>query len=472
MKKAFINIDIVRIVLAVMVVCIHSLIVDSQVAFYAVNGIARCAVPLFFMLIGKNISLERISSRGFLSGYIKSQANIFLPWLCVFGIVSVFDIINSNSLSYVRILFIQFWFIAASCFSLLYITLLHRAFSLRTILIIASALHLVGIFGDGYYGFTAYVPFIRRIYDGYFSVMLSTRWGLFFGMFYICLGMYLTKQRTEKLKPAPNLILLALCFVAQYFEINWLSTTHPHDFNMYFSLIPISILIYCFIINFGYTKKTSVNYKKVSVYIYITHTFFLYLIAQIFDGYNFRAVFILTLAAYAVLIPAALALRMLYNRKLKGTKLWERIIALVSKAKHYILAILAAGGAVMLILSCFVLPRTYKYCEHLLMLGIIAICIAATLKINFEGKLKKTLCFAALLIMLTSSVLLADFLLLKNYRKPPIFGVDSYYTENTTFYSTMFYEAYISNKDAQQPVSFEPKGSFDAAKIKKIEEYY
>lgn len=294
-----IKMDVVRVLLACLVVAIHSIKIEDSLTFYMVNGIARIAVPLFFMLTGMQLQAEKLTQPVYIRKYIKKQVGIFAPWFILYACITIYTFIKTQNIVYGGSLFIQFWFVLATWVALIALHLLLRRFQLGQVLQIAFVLHLLGILGDGYLSIIEQIPLLATIYSFYLSIAMKTRSGLLFGLFYIVLGMYLKdKQVWTKLSNKVIILAIGMSLGVQYVEISMLHRSGAKHYNMYFSLIPLTLLIMCYLKKNECRKKSRINYKKISVTIYITHTLVIFLVSCYRGSFFIDTVFLPVMFIY------------------------------------------------------------------------------------------------------------------------------------------------------------------------------
>ncbi|MGL4737302.1 MAG: acyltransferase family protein [Cellulosilyticaceae bacterium] len=300
-KRLAINMDMFRVFLALLVVAIHGIKVDDAITFYVVNGIARIAVPLFFILTGITLRHEKLQEWEHITRYIGNQVKIFLPWILLYLCIAGYSFMNSGNILYGGSLFIQFWFVSATWIALILLHVLLKKFTLRQILFIALVLHIFGIFGDAYLGVTQQIPILSTFYEWFLGIFFKTRSGVCFGLFYMTLGMYFhEKQLWIKRSNTWLGIGIALTLVMQYVEITLLQRTQTPHYNMYFTLIPLTVLIMSYLKNNESKKKGLLNYKKISVQIYITHTLLLFMVSSYYGSFFTGRAFLPVVGLYIV----------------------------------------------------------------------------------------------------------------------------------------------------------------------------
>lgn len=324
MKKRAINIDFVRVILALLVMVIHSVRVEGPMSFYIVNGLARVAVPLFFILTGMSLNRERIIEWCYIKSYIRKQVQIFFPWIALYAFIAVCSFVKDKNILYGGSLFIQFWFVVATWIAITLMHFLLSRFDLKKTLLLAFALHVFGILGDGYLGVTQQIPFLSTFYSLFLAIFFKTRTGLFFGLFYMCLGMYLSRERIWlKLSNRLIVVLIVITLILQYLEINMLLMKQTPHYNMYFTLIPLTSLIICYLKNNESTKKSRINYKRMSVKIYITHTLMIFIVSSYYKRFFTGSVFLPVLLLYGLIYSVLMAWRFSIKQSLFKEKLMK-----------------------------------------------------------------------------------------------------------------------------------------------------
>lgn len=155
-------VDLLRLVFAIAVVSIHTM------AFKSINddlwiatsmGIARLAVPFFFMVSGYFL-YNRIGSEKEPKSTIKHLLRIYVLWVLI-EIIALFPLVLS-SLSAPPILIIErllfagvtgsLWYISSLIITIFIISPLLKRDKLFFLFIIGFVLYLFGTTGDTYYG--------------------------------------------------------------------------------------------------------------------------------------------------------------------------------------------------------------------------------------------------------------------------------------------------------------------------------
>ncbi len=375
--KKFVNIDIVRVILAIFVIAAHSFNSGLLHIRYFKNGVVRLAVPLFFMLSGYALTQEKVKDFNFIKKYISRQANIFLPWLVLYFFFGLYIVGIQKDAMQFGLLIAQFWFVISTWSGLIFLHLFLKLFTLKQAVLISFVLYLIGMFGDVYYLLVEDVYLIGDLYDLYLSLFFTTRNGLFFGLFFISCGLYLSEYKPwEKLKSSFLISMIVLFSITQFVELTFLFPTHAQWYNMYFSVLPLSVFVFCFIKKHEVVVKSKLNYKRISVYIFITHTLLIYLISNIFGLLNQDIVFVYVVLVYVVLI----AIKYLVIDKHYKSK-YDLCIQACKR-------IISRSYLFVLMLSLILLGWSMFYCESLFVFFYITLCIVLSIGIVKCMKIK------------------------------------------------------------------------------------
>ncbi|MGL5541193.1 MAG: acyltransferase family protein, partial [Erysipelotrichaceae bacterium] len=209
-KKHYPQLDIVKYIAALLVICAHVYkIFENPVLNYTVVSVfARLAVPFFFSSAAYMVACKRHNP-----GYIKRYlVNLTLTYLIFsllylpFGIRFVFETVGTAwwlvPLTFLGGFFYagtyyHLWFIPGIITALLLMEWLLKRFSLKTIFWIATGLYLIGSYETYYYVWAN--PILQSGFDALLSLFVTTRNGLFLGLFFVWVG-YAIALHPKKIK--------------------------------------------------------------------------------------------------------------------------------------------------------------------------------------------------------------------------------------------------------------------------------
>lgn len=183
--------DWFRLMAAVMVVGIHTApFADySPVVDYVLTRVlGRVAVPFFLMLSGRYVlQADAHSWHAFIKRTALVYAGaivLYLPLNLYAGGIPVTQWLRAIAIDGT---FYHLWYFPALLCGMALSRLLLRT-GRRTALCAAAFLYLIGLFGDSYFGFTAAMPVLSKMYTCIFSVCAYTRNGLFYAPVFLLLG--------------------------------------------------------------------------------------------------------------------------------------------------------------------------------------------------------------------------------------------------------------------------------------------
>lgn len=219
-KTNFNSFDIAKFICSIFVVMIHVAPFGTQESaniFSCLNlvfrhGICRVAVPLFFVLSG--FFLYRKTSLGNFSfkptkKYFAHILKLYIIWSLIYFPLNVLSILREPTgiahglyLYLKNVVFIgsyqHLWYLnSLLCAVLIVSFLLYKKCSFKKIFYTSSILYFFGLFGDAYYEIITPlfdVPYIGKILNLYFMIFDTTRNGLFFGFFFVSMGMILSAK--------------------------------------------------------------------------------------------------------------------------------------------------------------------------------------------------------------------------------------------------------------------------------------
>jgi len=269
-RKNFEAIDLMKFICAILVVAIHI----SPFGYDAAPGldwlnrvirfwIARVAVPFFFMCTGflvfRKFDLDKFSF-GDTAGYIKKTYGLYFIYVLIYAVPILFHILNEErGVAYGAIVFVRnlvftgayshLWYLNALGLAMLIIgLLLARKVRFSRVFILALVLHLIGmLLLPYYYGLLEPLkvyPLADKILKLFALTFTTPRNGIFFGFFYICLGILFAHKpicMTMRRAVAGFAISMLLMF-AEMLTLVQMGWAKGYDF--YIFLIPASFFLF------------------------------------------------------------------------------------------------------------------------------------------------------------------------------------------------------------------------------------
>jgi serine/alanine racemase len=280
-KKAYTGIDIFRIIAAILVITNHT----SPILDYTTSGnfiltgiFARLSVPFFFMTSGFFLIRDVERDNGRLWSFIKKSSLIYgaaillcLPLQIYKGDFSVRPLLPSilKNLFFNGTLY-HLWYLPASIIGGIIAWYLVRKFGYKIGFAVSAPLYLIGLLGNGYYGITRSVPFLKTVFGELFTVVDTTQNGIFFAPLFIILGAFIYSKKDKMPKRIPSLIgfLLALSAMIAEGLILRENNFQLHD-SMYLLLPATSFFLFSFLVSFR--GKRLRKARDISLIVYIIH---------------------------------------------------------------------------------------------------------------------------------------------------------------------------------------------------------
>lgn len=292
MKEKYETIDLIKYICSILVIVIHTspgLPYSRPLNFALINIIGRVAVPFFFVANGYFMS-KNLQKKGgaYFKEYIKSLIKVYLLWSLVylpFGVIWIqenieiplylYPIALCISLFYIGTYY-HLWYIPALIFALIVIRFLEKRVAYRYILLITFILFSIGSI-ETYYGWIQNTSFLP-IADYYFMIFQTTRNGLFFGLFFVALGFYLSKEH-KRVAVSKYKMGSIFFFLGIVVEAILLYNTNNKDMNFLFMTIPFTFCLFEYALQAKTPWKLDyIKLKAYSSYYYFSHAIFLVLI--------------------------------------------------------------------------------------------------------------------------------------------------------------------------------------------------
>ena len=292
--------DLVKFVMSIFVVAIHAHFMRGNAALDMLisDVIGRIAVPFFF--IAAAFFLFRHSNDENFGKRVAKYATRMTLLYAVCTLIYIPAIINWNKgkvslAKWIKLIFFegsyrQLWFLPALVFAVLFVYGLYRAgMSTKLIFAISVPLYIIGCAFHSFYKPLINFEFISEYAKDYYTVFGTTRNGIFFGFIYVALGALLATHSLKLKQPVAWLgfALSSLCVVAEVLIIEEFAITSK-GMGMYISVFFAALFLFWISVNTKlFSRLPNKPFKilrKLSTYIYFSHTFFLYLFSEL--SYN------------------------------------------------------------------------------------------------------------------------------------------------------------------------------------------
>ncbi|MBS1572841.1 MAG: acyltransferase, partial [Bacteroidetes bacterium] len=239
-------IDLAKFILSIFIMTIHIKTgLPTVVHDFLSNGIARVAVPFFFITSGYLYFKKKDSLTN--KSILKTLKRIFLfflGWTIIYGIYFFFkQYINVENPLVREWMFLRrhiflnpyghLWFLPALMIGLTLSYIFYKLHLRITSYITAILLYIIGVFGDTYYYLAIKNDYIKSFFDVYLHYFTNFRNGLFFGFAFISLNQLFSKRTLQQL-----IFITLSSFITLYVEYFIVKENKlAKDHNMYFSLL-------------------------------------------------------------------------------------------------------------------------------------------------------------------------------------------------------------------------------------------
>ena len=284
-KNEIVGIDLLKFILSIFVVIRHMNF--GNIYFTAISC---AAVPTFFIISGYLLDSKNNESDDY-KNYKKQLCHLgrlYVVWCFLYAPLSIIQYRNKSFIQAVVKYFQNFlfsggywhlWYVRALIVSIVLYVFLKRKYNRNIIIALSFFLFMIGLLGDSYRDITAvYIPKVNHLFDLYRSVFITTRSGLFYGLFFFSLGAGL--GHAGKWMKKYSLLLIfggGLAMPLEVFLIEKVSGQAPVHLNMLLSAMICSTglfqYFFCHFNKLGY--QISVRLRKMSTIIYMDHVFIL-----------------------------------------------------------------------------------------------------------------------------------------------------------------------------------------------------
>jgi surface polysaccharide O-acyltransferase-like enzyme len=300
--------DVTKAIAVFLVVSIHTMPFSNfQFGFidghFFINTLARLAVPFFFASSGYLIGIKIKSNPNYIKKYLSNIFTTYTRWVLIFITFDVSLIVLSsyndmaeiksglfnNYFGQFRISDIYYGFKHGTAFHLwfliaLYIAVVILLFFIKTnkvkmLLIFSFLLHVLGLFGQSY--------------SVFFTLPFNTRDAIFFALFYVTLGFFLSNKVITIYKQKTIISLLFALALLQLIERMFLVYMLEAPWGNYFlSTIPLTICLMLFLIKYPIVTKTQrlIKIGQNTLGIYVIHPLIIVLLELTINIFDFENV--------------------------------------------------------------------------------------------------------------------------------------------------------------------------------------
>ena len=283
-KKNYNLIDIVKFVLAIFIMIIHTNI-DRTV----ISPIIRIAVPLFFVISSylffkKEMTCTNKSDRkNVILRFVKRNLLLYFIWTFIQlpkliftndyhqnffsgGLLNTLkDILNGSA-------FTGSWFVLASVVGVLLFCILNKKIASQYLLIGTIPIYIICCFATNYYGLFKEGCFLLSFFEGYENILGVSFFNSLPGaLFWVAVGNFLAKKEFS-IKNCYLYIILAISIVLIIIE-RIIIVTYSLQFtdDCYFSLMLLCPVLFLLILRHNFPIQSGFRFRELSTIIYVTH---------------------------------------------------------------------------------------------------------------------------------------------------------------------------------------------------------
>lgn len=275
------GIDLLKFVLAFLVIAIHTNFNQCNIVFETTTGLA---VPIFFTISGYLVQkkLEQIDgneTQHYLRKYLTRSVRLYITWCILYLPLTIYGSLHSNDNILIRLFSIlrgwvfvgenymswPLWYLLALIVATMIIReLLKHRFSTKQIFILSLILYAIGLCVDYIHDIGQGNVYVQKVIGIYYLLFKTTRNGIFLGLCFVSSGMMLARNE-DRLKKIFSWEIYPICllsFILCHYKIPFANVLFSSSF---IALVLHSNIHYC---------KCSTLLRKMSTLIYFTHMFF------------------------------------------------------------------------------------------------------------------------------------------------------------------------------------------------------
>mgnify|MGYP002560694122 CR=1 FL=1 len=279
MNKNYNFIDIIKFICALLIIMSHyasewgnfNSSIDMIFSLYII------AVPFFFVsssffFFKKCIIADKHNKEVLIKSYIKRIMLMYGSWSIIyitFNLITWYinGIQTSEVLAYIQQLLVYssyktIWFLPATAIGVVMVYYLSKYFNIRQIVAIGVVFYIIGCLGESYDFLLDTCEPIKKIYEAYNSIFITTRNGIFNGFPFAVLGYVIAVGENKQNKFVFDFfmtVLFAVLFVAEAVIIKKLYMAT--NANTILMLYPFSF--------FFFRGALSINLKNSKIYVLI-----------------------------------------------------------------------------------------------------------------------------------------------------------------------------------------------------------
>lgn len=327
--KRYEFIDIMRLIAAILVVCIHTSPIEGHLGYILNNIIARIAVPFFFISSGYFVFEKLKLNDNYIKHYIKKIFILYSSWYIIYFLIRCFIEFNEFGIKqFILIIreylfsgYYQLWYLSSLILSMIIVNFFIKKKKLKELTIISVVLFIIGILGDSYSGIinNKVIETIIYLYNYLFG---TTKSGICFAIPFITIGISINKfNLKEKIKNINYLLIISfigLTIESLLLEVYKIGTGR----NIYFMLPIVGALVFICGLNCNIKLNSFMTkvFGRLSLGIYCSHALFIIIFNYSIDFLNINYIYINKIKFLVVLISSLILSLILIKSNTKFLK--------------------------------------------------------------------------------------------------------------------------------------------------------
>ncbi len=287
MKRDFGYIDIVKFIFSIFIIALHTLVLESfniDVNWYITHCIFRLVVPFFFVTSGFLYGIKILNNKEIdvvTNNYIKKLLYPFVFWLLV-GIIPEFvQTFDGNLfltiLNLIRKVFFYpwgaLWYILALMVAIFIVSKFYKRSKFTLPIIIGFFLYIFALISNSYYFVIDDINIFKIIVDLYNKIFISSRNGIFVGILFVSIGVFLAKmyRNGNLFSLRKNVILCLVCYLILIFEVTFIRNRAYIEDNSLFVIMPFLMFFFVSILLQISNNKRYTKLRSYSICLYLVH---------------------------------------------------------------------------------------------------------------------------------------------------------------------------------------------------------
>ncbi|MDR7079580.1 serine/alanine racemase [Neobacillus niacini] len=346
-KEHFSILDISKFIAALFVVFLHSSALSSYsvtLNWYTTELITRLAVPFFFVTSGflsYNKLINNNNNNASFLNIIKRVFYLYSFWSIIYLPIKVF-VWKVDGLNNIEIItryihsFIfsggdsHLWYLTALMLAYIIAFIWLKKYSLNSLLVFSLLLYVIGSLFTSYNNFIIKNEILNNVYTIYTDVFIQFRNGIFFGLFFVSIGLKFKElYKKGSLRKTSNYLIL-ISFIIYILELIFITKTEIHAISytdMRLSLILIMPLLFNKILEIKYEFKKVDNLllRNISTIIFTSHILVYMVLKQMIIRTNLTVLYSNSLLFFALVSIGCILLSILIiklsNKRFKWLKI-------------------------------------------------------------------------------------------------------------------------------------------------------